>query len=209
MRARSTEHGILMQAAMVRGLLREPTDPLCKRVTRRTSGVWARRQVGDLLWVRETFATSKIDDGAYRWEEVYYRATPREGLRRWLRRPVGDVQIPSQDLPHRITYLHPSSPLESGHASRVRRWTPSLLMPRWASRITLRITAIDAEPGWIPTRQDAEGAVLAGERLPGVTDAEARLEGVEDRGAYLRLWSEINGEDDPGVIWRIAFERVS
>lgn len=55
------EHGILMQDEMVRALLRPIGDPLRKTVTRRASNVWAKRKVGDLLWVRECRADGHGD----------------------------------------------------------------------------------------------------------------------------------------------------
>lgn len=164
--------GILFQGEMVRAIHRPADHPLCKRVTRRTSGVWAKRRVGDLLWVRETFQAHALS-GAGEPVELRYRAD--NATRRIARAP------------------------DDTHWTEPPRWTPSLLMPRWASRTTLRITELDPEPGI------GQGGLVP---LPHVTDAEARLEGVEDRAAYLRLWREINGDDYPETLWRIGFEVV-
>jgi hypothetical protein len=86
------------------------------------------------------------------------------------------------------------------------KWRPSIHMPRWASRITLRITDVRVE------------------RLQDVTEDDARAEGcdpvVHPDGAvdcgtrkttFAKLWNKINGPgawgDNPWV-WVISFERV-
>jgi hypothetical protein len=107
---------------------------------------------------------------------------------------------------------------------------PSILMPRWASRLTLRVVSLrrehcavsalshrwageadvhlynvadeHASPGYTPVPHP-------GEPLPWVDDAEARREGVADRAAYLALWESINGPEYPTWVWRIEFERVT
>jgi hypothetical protein len=225
-KARNTEHGLLFTGEMVRAVLDGR-----KTVTRRTSDVWAKRQAGDLLWVRETFAVGSIveyddiegeDDEEsesvrYAWDEVYYRATPREGRRRWTSYPGEPME--SQRQPHRIVYLAESTPLENGPASRVKRWTPAIHMPRWASRITLRVTSLDRELTAHCNRANGRISHLCHcsscsftydcVALPAVTDAEARREGVADRADYLRIWREINGDTYPETLWRIGFEVVS
>jgi hypothetical protein len=208
------EYGILFQDPMVVALHRPVGDPLRKGVTRRTSDQWAKRGPGDRLWVRECFAIDHFDHW-HDWrddpddpeqpecmeeERVYYRATPRVGLRRWVG-PTAPAPDAFQGRPHALTYLHESSPLESGPAARVKRWTPSLLMPRWASRVTLEVVSVTREPG-------ARGVCRA-EILPDVDDAEARREGVADRAAYLALWRAINGDAVPDHVWRIEFREVS
>ncbi|WP_342705202.1 hypothetical protein OHZ10_29430 [Burkholderia arboris] len=92
------------------------------------------------------------------------------------------------------------------------RWKPSIHMPRWASRITLEITGVRAE------------------RLHGISEADARAEGVtiEDRHtvgycagehlppsirAFRELWDGLNAarghgwEANPWV-WVIDFRRI-
>ena len=108
-------------------------------------------------------------------------------------------------------------------AERIRRdrlgpWKPGIHMPRWASRLTLRITDLrceDAEVDGDGKARDGAGRTLAswfeediGYPLPFVDDAEARREGVADRAAYLELWRSINKGAMPETVWRIAFEVV-
>ena len=80
-------------------------------------------------------------------------------------------------------------------------WRPSIHMPRWASRITLRITDVRVE------------------RLQEISHEDCGAEGawhdsyptVPSYGNFARLWNDING---PGAwdanpwVWAISFERV-
>jgi hypothetical protein len=107
---------------------------------------------------------------------------------------------------------------KAGYEASVR-WTPSIHMPRWASRITLEITDVRVQ------------------RLRELSESEAEAEGVEfcsdamDFGktvggylhnhvqggsyfaAFIKLWNKINGkkhswESNPWV-WVIQFEKLS
>lgn len=78
------------------------------------------------------------------------------------------------------------------------KWRPSLLMPRWASRLTLRVTGVRAE------------------RLTEITDEDVALEGFEHAGLgttaacfvrEYRKMHKLDADADPWV-WRIAFEVV-
>jgi len=90
------------------------------------------------------------------------------------------------------------------------QWRPSIFMPRWASRLTLEITAVRVE------------------RLQAITEADAKAEGVEwlNQGyriygreactysaiqSYRTLWESINGfgswDTNPWV-WVIEFKRL-
>jgi len=77
-------------------------------------------QVGDRLWVRETWATERRLD---------HLSPSQIG-------EAGDVPI----------WWKASSLWEMASVSLIRgKWRPSIFMPRWASRITLEITEVRAE----------------------------------------------------------------
>lgn len=157
---------------------------------------------GDLLWVRETFAaTRRVDnpsvddwvpgfdddeDEAFDWEEVYYKATPRVGLRRWHSTPpVG------QEQPHAVTYLHPSTPLVRGPAAKVKRWKPSIHMPKWAARIWLRVEEVRVER----LRDITEDGARAEGVTPSDAEGASTAWGGPHRWAFMRLWASLYGDD--------------
>jgi hypothetical protein len=121
-------------------------------------------EVGDLLWVRETWAH------------------------------VDDVPQPScQHLLDKV--LHRADPGVS--PDDATRWRPSIHMPRWASRLTLKVTHVRVE------------------RLQAISEADALAEGVTEetathvsaggltapidhasthRGRFAHLWIRINAK---------------
>ncbi|HID3459572.1 TPA: hypothetical protein ACXE2W_002226 [Serratia marcescens] len=150
-------------------------------------------QVGDRLWVRETFADVNTDGGP----AFTYRAD--HGLKFCLddESPVDYDRYPGKNFAMWCSDLWNG---EDGHS-----WSPSIHMPRWASRITLEITAVRVE------------------RLNDISEEDAKAEGVAPsqhiitppealyRVGFLKLWQSIYGEEswraNPWV-WVIEFRRV-
>jgi hypothetical protein len=142
---------------------------------------------GDLLWVRETWgAVWPADEPVpLRQCEIEYRA----------------------DLPPGCTDRPGEWPADEGNGPEVPKWRPSIHMPRWASRITLRITDIRVE------------------RLQDITEDDARAEGCDSaawedeagnginsyRESFAFLWGQIKGPgawDENPWVWVVVFERV-
>lgn len=83
------------------------------------------------------------------------------------------------------------------------RWTPSIHMPRWASRITLEITSMRVE-----RLQDISVADAIAEGCPGGEHGD-RYAALEQ---YRALWESINGPgswDANPWVWVVEFRRLT
>lgn len=114
---------------------------------------------GDLLWVRETHAI--VPATAYRHDPRVHHRVSADGYY-WAIYRAGWERVSNG-------------------------WRPSIHMPRWASRFTLRITKVGLE------------------RIQEITEEEAVVEGVEAsslcsaREGYAGLWDQINAKG--GYSW--------
>jgi hypothetical protein len=168
-------------------------------------------KIGDYLWVRETYSivresTDYETGGEYsaeNWHKDYGDPRPylngilRAGIKSAIYYPAdGDDVCPTEMFDH------------IGLDGKIR-WKksiphrPAIHMPRWASRITLRITDIRVE------------------RLNDLSEEDAVSEGISDRcedgcwtsaqEKFAVLWDSIHGygewNTDPWV-WVIEFERT-
>ena len=127
---------------------------------------------------------------------LHYCPYGQPGDRLWVRESFARVPTAcgSEDIVFAADYQDGSD-----RAAGVR-YTPSIHMPRWASRITLEITGVRVE------------------RLQDISEADAIAEGVYTDpacpayDAYAQLWDEINGlgswEANPWV-WVVGFHRIN
>ncbi|WP_414162021.1 hypothetical protein ACMGG9_07780 [Serratia sp. BNK-10] len=155
-------------------------------------------QVGDRLWVRET------------WGVVSHDFDENERIIDWVPdRPATAIH----EMPFGNGYYSGHAIYAAdgeftwgdndGHGGR-SCWKPSIHMPRWASRILLEITGVRVE------------------RLNDISEEDARAEGVKagvspghehmmHQVAFSELWQSIYGEEswraNPWV-WVIEFRRV-
>ncbi|AXO73639.1 MULTISPECIES: hypothetical protein [Klebsiella pneumoniae complex] len=213
-----TERGMIFNAEMVRALLsgrKTQTRRIIKPQPEATlsgslSGKWLSRplnglllpkiediaihcpfgSVGDRIWVREAFRVhSRATDVA----TLVYKASERNSWTEQTRRvPVAVCNKPATP----------------------EKWTPSLHMPRWASRILLEITNVRVE------------------RLNAISEEDARAEGIIDGGclncgepepcgcanpepdatdAFAYLWQSVYGQESWNAnpwVWVISFERI-
>jgi hypothetical protein len=128
--------------------------------------------VGDTLWVRETFAI--VPSSAYR-------------------------QSPDVVMTTNPNDKYECAVYKAGWERSAPTWRPSIYMPRWASRISLRLTGLKAERLWSITEGSAldEGVTVKPEQSA--------------RAAYFELWDRINGKGLNPVaknpwVWVIGFE---
>lgn len=170
---------------------------------------------GDRLWVRETWADVNHDGCP----AVAYRA---DGEVRDLNEDDGEEDDPNLE---KYWFANWYPDLISGTEGR---WTPSIHMPRWASRITLEITGVRVERLNSISEADAKAEGLAeitkdGSLFKfGIPDRDG-YPGTDDKGwpwtewernpvnAYCKLWQSIYGADswqaNPWV-WVVEFKRV-
>ena len=173
---------------------------------------------GDRLWVRETIA---IEDPAEYWHNDP-RLNPTDRPWKWLDDDHGHRPL----IPHyRATDPEPNIvPLDCETEDDRTRWTPSIHMPRWASRITLEITDIKAERLHDINGLDVLAEGLGPEALRRYVKATntGRLIGGEYDAPevdwdweteWRTLWDSINakrgfGWDVNPWIWVITFRRL-
>ncbi len=157
----------------------------------------------DRLWGRETWRLADPDGDDAVSEDVYGPYAPFVG---------GNG---SRKIRWRVIYraTSPESHPKYGKAL----WTPSIHMPRWASRITLEITDINVERVQDITEDDARAEGVN----PEFRTVVARSDGGPDyhipcsyRGGFANTWdaiyaklSGLSWDEDPWV-WAITFRRV-
>ncbi|EKQ5647698.1 hypothetical protein P5Z43_004668 [Escherichia coli] len=147
-------------------------------------------QPGDRIWVRETYRVhGKATDVA----TLVYRASVRNS---WT------------EQTHRV-------PVEVCNKPVSEKWTPSIHMPRWASRILLEITNVRVERLNDISECDArdEGVPPAGSLLPDHQGTFLTPKGdfAMAKVAFQRLWESIYGEESWSAnpwVWVIEFERI-
>ena len=195
-----TEEQIQQKAESLRGVI----HPVILGNGQMVSIICPHGKPGDRIWVRETFCP--VDDTQYGGEKwVDYRATPK------------------------FEASHPAGWDSAPNDAEALKWSPSIHMPRWASRILLEITDVRVE------------------RLNAISEEDAQREGVhtevwdqtvvarnyaardeffqfwsEDmphyvemnqlyRSSFRSLWESIYGEEGwkaNGWVWVISFKRV-
>ena len=101
------------------------------------------------------------------------------------------------------------------HEGNPAHWHPSIFMPRWASRLTLEITAVRAERLQDITEEDAKAEGLSD--IPYMMPGEEGVRGFGPdsitRPRFRALWDSLNakrgyGWDANPWAWVIEFRRL-
>lgn len=162
---------------------------------------------GDRLWVRETWADVHpiaVQEGRYSVQGRAGIPGPPPVHYRTIYRADGEARPHWRNKSHQHPYFTAdeadADPIYRQHMSpkEFAGWTPSIHMPRWASRLTLEITDVRVQ------------------RLQDITEADVVDEGVSTAGPFavhhfMDLWNSINGTGawnaNPWV-WALTFKRV-
>ena len=163
---------------------------------------WA---VGDRLWVRETWAPVNSACGpgfAYRADGAFIQ--PEYDGKDYGAGPSFNYE----KYPGEYTMWY--SDLLSGADGHP--WKPSIHMPRWASRITLKVTGVKVERLNAISENDAiaEGVQPSSE-LDGRYYLTPLGESATAKLAFHLLWESINGKGSWDLnpwVWAISFRRV-
>lgn len=121
----------------------------------------------------------------------------------------GDEYLYQRD-PGAVQYRSDATALDSPAGGR---WRPSIHMPKWASRIWLRVTDVRVERVQDITEDDAraDGVEPKCSHLEGWSAVIANREAVMPSHSeeFARTWRSIYGEswDRNDWVWRIVFER--
>jgi hypothetical protein len=95
--------------------------------------------------------------------------------------------------PRYVQYLA-TSPNTDGADDYKLKKTSSMFMPRWASRLTLEVTAVKVE------------------RVQDISEADAMAEGCESVADFKARWEAINGKKHPWAsnpwCWCVSFKKV-
>lgn len=151
-------------------------------------GLKAPYEVGDRLWVRET----------------------------WQPHPEAGVRFPEGSIPaDAVVY---AADLTKEEYNDSKPWKPSIYMPRAASRITLEVVGVRAERLKEITNEDAlKEGIESDDYLERIEFQEiaAPVEGLPTtyltpRTEFKRIWDSINGKKHPWDsnpwVWRVEFK---
>lgn len=168
-----------------------------KTVTRRTSERWRDVPPGTEIVGNETFALPKRLDGisptkagqnaldagySSPWAPVWYRADGR--------------------FNNAVELRYANDPDEWGGMGK---WRPPMFMPTWASRLRLRVVSVTEQHS--AARDVVWRGCVSRLVMPDVDDAEARLEGFENRAGFMALWNSMH-PDYNGPVFRVQFEVI-
>lgn len=189
-RGTMTDHPILFSGPMVRAIL-EDRKTQTRRVIKRPDR-YRNWEVGDRLWIRETWAPMcRVADPCC-WKEFDEEAQAHHDEENHYTEYRADTSNP---IPR-------GWPEEFRGGDGVPKWKPSIHMPRKASRITLEITRL-----WEERLDDMKLTDMVEEGIP-FDGSLGKL-----NADWIKLWDSINDKRGYGShlnppVKVIAFKRV-
>jgi len=158
---------------------------------------------GDRLWVRETWGVGTRPDPSQGWRDgIEYKADEAyideiESL------PIYEVETPEG--------------VELCDYQKSGKWTPSIHMFRWASRINLEVTNVRVERVQDISDRDCEAeGIHASKPYGGYAGTSYNFPGFNGRlqaaVLYMDIWESINGKKHPWDnnpwVWVVEFKEV-
>ncbi len=201
-----TERGMIFNGEMVRAILDDQKTQTRRVMKPQPDPCPAPR--GGHWWPSNVFKTmlhveEEMQNGKGGWGGLVGDACPfgDVGDRIWVRETWAEAGASAPDLKlYRANYpAHVPTHYENVPPVEDVRWTPSIHMPRWASRILLEITDVRVE------------------QLNDISEEDARSEGISGstardvKEAYAALWRSIYGSDNWRAnpwVWVIEFKRI-
>ncbi|HDK6335950.1 TPA: hypothetical protein M4Y81_003277 [Klebsiella quasipneumoniae] len=217
------ERGMIFNAEMVRALLDGRKTQTRRIIKDCTVG---RDPISKFIKIGKKFIGCYPEDVPELIRECCPYGVP--GDRIWVRETWADAGASAPDLKlYRANYPeHVPSIYENVPPAKEIRWTPSIHMPRWASRILLEITDVRVERLNAISPEDAESEGLErtnftgfGDEpgLPSYPEPDVYFDPLKKQWkeyppeAFAGLWESIYGEGswqaNPWV-WVIEFKRV-
>lgn len=154
----------------------------------------------DRLWVKETWV-----DYCPHWFGAWCGCGSLE-MRKEIHRPVYRADAPE-------LWKRPIN--KEGELMSPTKWKPSIFMPRWASRLTLEITAVRVERLQDIPEADAkaEGVQIPHVNFPQAADSKFKMGDALGlyRDHYRVLWNNINGPESWDAnpwVWVLEFKRI-
>jgi hypothetical protein len=170
-------------------------------------------RVGDRLWCKETFSP-------------YCGDTPEESEARFLAskniKSLNDLykwaEMPNSGGEKKAIYAADFGEYAKDMSGDIGGWTPSIFMPRWASRINLEITEMRVQRVQEISKEDVMAEGVSGGYEPGVVELPCEIDATNARlnkcALFASLWDSINKlkansswESNPWV-WCISFRRL-
>ncbi|KTB50162.1 ASCH domain-containing protein [Klebsiella quasipneumoniae] len=211
------ERGMIFNREMVRAIL-DGRKTQTRRIMKPQPEPCPR---GGHWWPSNVFKTmlhveEEMQNGKGGWGGLVGDSCPFGDLgdRIWVRETWAEAGASAPDLKlYRANYPeHVPSIYENVPPTEEIRWTPSIHIPRWASRILLEITDVRVEQLNAISQEDAqaEGMELTGWR-PTYSDPDSGGEVMTPYDNFAELRSSIYGEESWNAnpwVWVIEFKRI-
>ena len=192
------ERPILFSAPMVRALL-NGTKTQTRRVAKLTDAAHVKEPRGHRRWHPADPDASMASPYGQPGDRLWVREA-------WKAHSTFD-NLPPRDIPQ--TYVWYMA--DEGYKAESRHRN-GMFMPRWASRITLEITAVRVERLQDISAADAQAEGIVPDGDGGWHLADTRHYMGDPISSYASLWEYINGADSWAAnpwVWIIEFKKVT